>query len=373
MSTYKALILESFDNLPEVKDLPTPTVTSGSVLVNPLYAVLQNYSRALFKGIFPVTLPLTPGNSSVARVEVVGPDAVTIKPGDIVWVDSLISGRDDPDTQMLTGMYGGGRLMDAWRHGHYGEKALIPLENVHVLPPSLFESKEKGGRGYSVKDFALIHLTLTAYGGLELAGVAPGKTVIVGPATGKFSGGAVLAALAMGAKVIGIGRDEVGLQNLYRFPGAKERLTTIKLARDVQKDTGAILSSTDGKGADVFIDFSPPAASGPETPPHISAAIGALRRNGQAVLMGGVNSNIVVNYTHLMHKNITVRGQFMYERRHVEQFIQMLVNGNVVIGEEVGLTIAGTFGLESLEEGLDLAEKGTKWGSDVLIAPNPET
>jgi threonine dehydrogenase-like Zn-dependent dehydrogenase len=308
----------------------------------------------------------------------VGPDATSLKPGDIIWVDPTISGRDDADTKILLGLLGGAgagaeKLMeDGWRHGVYAEKALLPLENCFALPESLFKSKVDGGLGYTFKDLATLDTALVAYGGLESAGVGAGTTVLVAPATGKFSGGAVLAALAMGAKVIAASRSEAKMKNLHRFPGAKERLTTVTLASDVEKDTATILAATGGKGADVFIDFCPPAAGGSGTPPHITAAISVLTRNGQAVLMGGISSNIELPYMLLTWKSITVRGQFMYERAQVERFIRLIENGNLVFGESVGLTVAGTFPLEKIEEALDLAEKGAGWGDIVLLAPNGE-
>ncbi|KAF2469979.1 isopropanol dehydrogenase [Lindgomyces ingoldianus] len=380
MSTYKALVISAFDKPIAVQELPTPTITPGSALINPLYAGLQPYSRAIFTGKvpYPLILPLTPGTTCIARVEAVGADATSLNPGDIVWVDATILGRDNPDNQILLALHGGSNagsqklMADVWRNGCCGEKTLVPLENCHVLPESLFKTKEEGGMGYHFKDLSTLSTVLVPYGGLESAGVGAGTTVIVAPATGKFSGGAVLAALAMGAKVIAAGRNEAGLQKLFNFPGAKERLTTVKLQSDVEKDAASLLAATGGKGAHVYIDLSPPAASGPTTASHIKSSILALRRNGQAVMMGGVTSNIELNYGLLMFQNISVRGQFMYDRRQIEQFIQMLENGNLILGESVGLTVAGSFPMEKAEEALDLAEKGTGWGNDVLVAPNGE-
>ncbi|KAM0301635.1 hypothetical protein ACHAO8_011623 [Botrytis cinerea] len=59
--------------------------------------------------------------------------------------------------------------------------------------------------------------------------------VIVPPATGKFSGGAILAALAMCAKVIATARSQENLETLYQFPGAKTRFTLVQLTSDIEK------------------------------------------------------------------------------------------------------------------------------------------
>ncbi|KAF2182997.1 isopropanol dehydrogenase [Zopfia rhizophila CBS 207.26] len=380
MSTHKALVLESFSKPITLQTITTPKPTIGSALIRPLYAPLQSYSRIIFAGQFPspLTLPFTPGSSCVARIESVAPDATSLKPGDIVFVDPTISSRDDPDTQMLLALFAGGsdgskKLMtDAWRNGCFSQKAIVPLENCYKLPERLFKSEEEGGQGYEYKHLAILTLILVAYGGLESAGVGAGTTVIVAPSTGKFSGGAVLVALAMGAKVVAASRNGDAMEKLYGFPGAKERLTTVKLVSDVEKDTAALMAATGGKGAHVYIDFTPPAATGPSPPPHITACINALRRNGQAVLMGGLPSDVSINYTQLLFKNITVRGKMMYEREQVQRFIRMLENGNLALGDRVGLNVAGVFGLEDVEKALDVAEKGTGWGNDVLLAPNRE-
>ncbi|CAG5169170.1 uncharacterized protein ALTATR162_LOCUS7010 [Alternaria atra] len=246
------------------------------------------------------------------------------------------------------------------------------MENCFQLPPSLFQSKEEGGLGYHFKDLAMLHLHLVGFGGLEAAGVGPGSTVIVAPGSGKFSGSAVFTALALGARVVAAGRDLRKLEHLYQLPGARQRIKLVELVGDVAKDQQALLHATGGKGAHVYMDFSPPAASGPTTAPHITAGINALRRGGQLVLEGGIYTDIALDYRTILFNSLTVRGQMGYTRQQLEAFIRMIENGNVILGDAVGLKIAGTFGLERMEEAMDLAEKGTGWGGDVLLAPNGE-
>ena len=49
---------------------------------------------------------------------------------------------------------------------------------------------------------------LVPYGGLRDMKLVPGETLVVCPATGSFSGACVQIAVAMGAKGIGMGRNE---------------------------------------------------------------------------------------------------------------------------------------------------------------------
>ena len=379
-NTHKALVLESFDKPIVLKDVTTPTAAPGSALVKVLYVGVSNLIRALSTGktAYPLKLPQTLGASAVGRVEAIGHDAVLIKEGDVVWIDPTIAARDNPDAQMLLGLMAGmtpasQKLMESpWRDGTFAQKVVVPLENCHVLPTVLFQKKKEGGLGYQLRDMTPLNQIIVSYGGLESAGVTAGKTVIVAPATGKYSGGAVLAALAMGAKVIAAGRNEDALKKLKIFPGAKERLVTVKLVSDIEQDSQALLAATGGIGAHVYINFTPPAASGPTTPAHITSSINALKFKGQALVMGGLLSDLSIPYLTLMLRNITVRGQFMYTREQAKKFLAMLENGNLIVGEGAGLGGQRVFGLEEMEDAITMAEKGGGWGGDVVLAPNGE-
>ncbi|KAF2122591.1 hypothetical protein BDV96DRAFT_561033 [Lophiotrema nucula] len=382
MSTYKALIVEAQDKPMVLKDLPVPTVTTGSVLVSPLYSLLPPHAGWLYQNPasdrYFFVYPFTPGISAVARVEEVPSDATSLKKGDIVWVDSTILGRDDRDAAMLVALHGGTsdgsrKLMrDTWRHGHWAEKALMPLEIVYKIPEALYTSIEDGGKGFKVRDFAMSYYPMLALGGLSDANVGPGSTVIVLPSTGKFSGGGVLVALGLGAKVIAAGRNEEGLKKLYQFPGAKERLTTVKLVSDAERDAAALKQAAGGKGADVFLDYSPSVASGPDIQSNITAGIKALRRGGQLVLLGAPTADVSVNYFTTVLNNITVKGKFMYEREHIERYFKLLEQGHLKTGTEVGMNDRGNVGLEDWAEGFNETQKWKSWGDDMVIAPNGE-
>jgi len=357
-----------------VKTVPTPSASPGSATLRVLAAGLQSYSRAVFTGKLPyiLTLPQVPGASCVARVFEVGPDATTLKPNDLVWIDATITARDDADCNFLLGMHGGvtegsQKLMrESWRDGCYAEVVKAPLEICYQLDEEALLGKMK----YSIIELSSLTTLLVPFGGLEDAGVGAGKTVIVAPATGKFSGGAVLVALAMGAKVVAAGRSKEGLEKLKAFPGAEERLQTVQLVSDVEKDTAALLSATGGRGAQVYMDLSPPAAGANGTPTHITACLMALKRNGVALFMGGIQGGVELPYGLMMFKNLTVKGKFMYDRSQAERLIKMVEFGNLKMGEASGMKVAGTFALEAIEKALDLASQRTGWGEDVVLVPN---
>ncbi|KIY01146.1 uncharacterized protein Z520_02698 [Fonsecaea multimorphosa CBS 102226] len=91
---------------------------------------------------------------------------------------------------------------DVWRNGTFAEDAHFPLENL--IP--LNEDRLCKQLWYSAADLAYLSQLLVPYGGFRDIGLEPGETVIVYPATGAFGGAGVAVAVAMGARVIAMGR-----------------------------------------------------------------------------------------------------------------------------------------------------------------------
>ena len=239
--------------------------------------------------------------------------------------DITVAARDDPDSVILMGLHGGAapKLMEGeWRDGSFAEYAKFPLENVYALD----EDVVCGKLGYSIEDLCSIpgkglpnsrHLRmfglmnvfvgfLVPFGGLSEIDVKPGDTVIVAPGTGKFGGGAVTTALAMGARVVACGRNGTILEAMKKLFAHTGRLETVIMTGDVEKDTKAIVEASGNgtKGADAYIDFSPAAAAGST---HIEAALGALKMRGRAVFMGGIFGNVEISYGAIVMKSLRIR------------------------------------------------------------------
>ena len=151
--TNRALVLSSLSEPLKLTNLPVPVAIPGSVVVRILGTYILPYLSSVLDGSLPyvLSLPMIPGANSIARIHSVGPDAVTLKPGQLVLCDQTIRARDAPDAGMLMGLHGGGAkaLMDGeWRDGSFAEYARWPLENVFELD----EAKLFGELKYSVQD-----------------------------------------------------------------------------------------------------------------------------------------------------------------------------------------------------------------------------
>lgn len=350
---------------------PRPTAKAGEAVVRILGVDIVPYMAEVLDGRrpYPLSLPMTPGNTAIGRVHEVGPDAVRLEPGQLVFCDITIRARDNPSVTILYGIHGGGypaaqHLMDGeWRNGTYAEFARFPLENLYLMD----EAQLIGNLGYKIPDLCLLSAYLVPFGGLREVDLTSGEVVIVAPATGRYGSAAVAVALAMGAVVVAAGRNANALQSLEDIHGHTGRLRTVQLSNDTVENTKrfqSVISSTSG-GADVFLDFSPPAAKGLSL---ITSAVEILRPFGRCLIMGGVAENINVPYLDMMFKSLRLQGRFMFSRDHALQLIRMVESGLLPLGSKVGISHI-KFPLESINEALETAARSTGWETSVVLVP----
>ena len=371
MSTYRAIVVDSHSASPTIKDLPRPTPGNGEILIRIIATPFVPYMKQILDGSrkYPLNFPLTPGSNAIGRVEEPGPDAVSLTKGQLVFCDITIHGRDNPNVSMLLGVHGGGypaaqKLMEGpWRNSSFAELAKFPLENVFALNEEVLVKQ----RGYSMADLCYLGHCLVPYGGLADIELKAGDTVIVAPATGKFGGAAVSAALAIGATVVAAGRNETVLRTFENVYGSSGRIQAVVLTGEAANDTKNLKSRTGGgKGADAYIDFSPAAAAGST---HVGAAIGALRTEGRAVLMGAIRGKVAIDYQSISHNNMRLYGRWMYERTQILQAIKMLENGNLLMGKEKAGIESVRYGLGDFSQAIERAAELTSWGHQVVVEP----
>ena len=369
MATTKAAVLSKKGEPLQLKSIPIPTAVHGSAVVKVLAASVSPNARAVLAGHMPIPLrtPVTPSSASIGRIHSIGPDATSLKPGQLVFVDLWVASRDDPDETILQGYMGGNDTLESvWDSGTYAEYASVPLERVWAL-----DEERMKGLGYSFAELVYLGTICIPLAGLLDIEVRPGDTVIVAPATGYFGGSAVQAALALGARVIACGRNKGTLDKMSETFKGSGRLRTVVLSGDVEGDTKSIRAAcSNPKGADSLIDFSPPQSAGSK---HLLSALSGLRLNGRAMIMGAVFSNPELPYYLVMRNNLRIQGRYMFERWHGEQAIKLVETGYLKLGdgENSGIKIQ-KFGLDDVEEALDVARKDAGWGNMIVLEPNTE-
>ncbi|KAJ5403175.1 alcohol dehydrogenase [Penicillium cosmopolitanum] len=354
--TCRALVLNAIGERLHLETRPTPQPTSGSAVIKILAAAVLSYSRDIYNGTrnYELATPSVPGSGAIGRVAAIGPDAAKLQVGDLVFIDIYIRGRDDYSVGALSGINDGHseaskRMMRGeWRDSTYAEYARLPLENCFSLNEKrLLGSPAEGGLGYTIDELLYIAVQLVPFGGLRSIGLAVCDKIIISPATGAFGSAAVQVALAMGASVIAMGRNNETLENLKSkfLPDASDdRIQLIQITNDLQQEFAAGSS-------------------------HIKSAIMSLRHSGRICLMGGAMGDMAIPASPVVRRNLTIKGKWMYERDDILKLIQMVESGALKLGREAGCRIVGRFPMEKWKEAFDAAAEHAGPGERVSIIP----
>lgn len=367
-STQVALVQSEYPGPLELKTVPVPEPLPGTAIVRVISTGVLSYSKQVFDGTrqYPRPIPSTPGTGAVGRIVALGPDSTSLKTGQLVFVDGVVHSRDDPSDIFLMGLHdghtpGSKKLMHgSWRDGTWAEYCQVPLETVFPLN----EDRLLSELGYSEADLSTLGRFLVVYGGLKDISLTAGETIIVAPATGGFGGGAVMVALAMGASIIAMGRNENALTGLAnKFEG---KVKTVKITGDVEKDVEELKKASRGS-IDAVFDISPPMAA---KSTHLKSCISAVKIGGRISLMGGLPGDMPIPLGLVMHKDLKLQGKWMYGRDEIIAIIKMVEGGILKIGQHAGMRKAGDYTFKDWREALDAASDNSGW--DTFVAMRPE-
>lgn len=249
-------------------------------------------------------------------------------------------------------------MKDVWRDWTYAEYCRAPLESLTRLD----EKRLMQDLGYSLGQLTYSASLLVPYGGLRDINLQAGETVIIAPATGPFGGAAVLTALAMGAKVIAMGRNKDSLANIKARVPQSDRLATVPITNDMEGDLAAILDAAGGE-VDAFFDIGPREAV---SSTHFKSAILALRHAGRVSLMGGYLHDVPIPHFPIMRKNITLKGKWMYQRSDIRDFFHLVNSGLLDLSV---CEVQGEFRLEEFAEAWDAAAEKSGFAKNVIMRP----
>ncbi|KAH6667716.1 hypothetical protein B0J14DRAFT_170730 [Halenospora varia] len=371
--TNQALWLSSYDEPLSIKELPIPEAVSGTVVIRILGMPLTAVAHLFHTGKLPSNIkpPYVPGPNAVGRVHALGPDAIHLKLGDLVYADCTVRGRDDPDVMIMAGhLFGPGpesqKLGQAWRDGSLQQYQRLPLENVYRLD----QQRLLGELAYTPAMLTSIAYYSVAGGALlEAAGLTIGETVIIGPCGGAFGGLAVELALAIGANVVALGRSEDKLRMMKQKLNNNPLLTYVVMTGDQTADTAAILKATpEGHGANVYNDWTP---GGFPAPLFLSAAVGTLKQGGRIILSGGAQGAPDVSYFLFMIRSLSITGKWMCSRETLFKVIKMIEHGQLKMGTETGSKYT-VFPMEEYEQAAKHAAENGAWRQYTVVVPNPE-
>ncbi|CVK86023.1 related to ADH3-alcohol dehydrogenase III [Fusarium mangiferae] len=365
---HRALVLHStrdpYDISVVTQDTPQPC--PGSAVIRVLSAGVLTYADRVYSGHkpYPYPEPFVIGSSAIGRVAAVGLDATSLKLGQLVFFDSFIQARDNPDSLILHGLSGGfdtasNKLMEGeWRDGTYAEYAKVPLENCFSLDEHrLTGNPAEGGLGYSMADLAYLWTISVPFGGLQDIAIRSGEKVVISPAAGTFGSAAVLAALAMGAQVIAVGRNHETLNKVQALN--PERIRTVLNTGNIEADVKEL--TKDGP-VDAFFDISPGKAI---SSTHFHSCIMSLRRGGRVSLMGA-HEELKLPTQFMMLNDITLKGKWMYTKDDMRNMIKLVQAGYLKLD---AVQTLGNFPMKEFAEAFEKASKISGPLSQVLISP----
>ena len=350
MSTHQALILSARGSPLQPTTLPIPEATSGTAIIKVLATSVHPGAQAIFSGKVPLPLstPTTPSSACVGRIHALGTDS-SLSKDNLVFCDNYIQSRDDPAISILSGYWTGNDLEHSYKNGTYAEYARHPLERCFKLPESLLET-------YSAAELCSLGNISIPLAGLLDVGVKAGDVVVVAPATGYFGGAAVMAALGLGAKVLACGRSAEKLEGMKGLGDVEV------VVLDGEDDGKKIREKCPERGADVFLDFSPPAAKG-----YLGIGIGCLKVGGSVVIVGGAMA-AEIPYFEVMRKSIRVQGRYMFERWHAETAVRLVETGRIKIGKKAGIEVE-QFGMDRGKDMLEFAAHKGGWNKLTVLVP----
>ncbi|KAF3403347.1 hypothetical protein DPV78_004428, partial [Talaromyces pinophilus] len=305
-----------------------------SVVLQVLATSINPFTNHVHAGhilLLNLILPLVPNPSCIARVHSVGADAVHLKAWDLVYRD--------------------------------GSLQQFQLENCFLLDDVLL----RGDLKYETANLAVIPFYMVAASAfIEAANLKAGETVVVGPAGGTFGGTAVELALAVGANVIALGRDDGRLVKMEENLQSPPRFQTVPMTGIVNTDTAAILEATPLKlGVDVYNDWAP----GTTKPMYLEAALHSLKDDGRAILSGGGEGAVEVPYALAVLRNLTIRGKWMCKPPTIKLLMNLINRGVVKIGRPGGAVVT-TFDLEDSHAAIEHVAQHGRWRNYTVICPN---
>lgn len=331
--------------------------TVGTVVIRMLAAFVPGVMKEIMQADVPWALPpfpYVPGVDAVGVIEEIGEHVHGLSVGQLVYCDNYVTLSGQPELGAYVGLFGtmpgAGAVLEQWRHGSFAEKFALPAECITVIEPAVRAAPELLARlGYIG----------TSYHALRRGCFEPGQTVVVNGATGVLGVGTVWLLLALGAaRVVVVGRRREVLEELSSLD--PRRVAAVAWS-DKTPGADAIIEAAGGT-ADLFID----AVGLTDTAATTTACIRALGVHGYAVLMGGVNASVPLEYaTQMISLQLTIRGSEWYPRSLVKDLLHMSASGVL----ELSRFRVEKFPLDRAQEALDTAETSARGFAHVVIVP----
>jgi len=328
----------------EVRDVPVPEVAGDEVLIRVKAAAIcgsdlgiYNYTAA-YSGM---RLPVVMGHEFAGEVAEMGATVEGYAAGDRVLSESVKAcGGCGFCKEGMSNLCEGSTLFGIHTDGGFAEYVAVPQGLLHRIP-----------EGMSYEEAALVEpLSNAVHFVDDVTPFKSGDLVVVqgcGP-IGLFS--AQLLRLG-GARVIisGLGVDGVRL-------GIAERLGFEAVNIDEVDLVEHVMGLTGGRGADVaFVAVG--------APPAVKQAMGLVKKRGTITVVGIFGSEVPVDMTRLVRRELTVMGAYDAKPVNFPMSISLISEGKVNVRD----VLTHRFSLDDAEEAFRVALDRT--GGKVEFTP----
>jgi len=245
-----------------VVDMPEPSISEEEVLVKVAYCGVCGTDLHIFRGEFPVKLPLVPGHEFSGVVEGVGDKVTELKVGDHVSIDPNMNCGDCYYCRRgMTNFCEKWSAIGVTTQGAYAELVSAPASNVYRVPNDA-----------PLERFAFVEPVSCVLHGLDRANPRKGEKVLV---TGLGSIGLIFGQLLKerGTEVMGSDLVEERLRMAEKLGFD---VTTNPASESVER---SVFSWTEGRGADLVVE-----ASGSTN--ALEGALGLVDKGGRILVFG---------------------------------------------------------------------------------------
>lgn len=323
-----------------LQDVDAPALRQGGAIVRMEAAIVASYMAALPSGAWMTPpRPFIPGQCAIG---IVRESSGGLAQGQRVYFDAYTGSRTSADPNMDHGFLGcfavgpgAMRAMSEWPNGsfaeiiHAPEACFTPLPDLPYGPDVLCRLGWLG----------------TALQGLEQGGFRAGMTVAINGATGLVGSGAVVLALALGAReVLVFGRRQTILDQLVSLDPARVTI-------------GAI---DDGTLVDLVLDCS----SGSDA--SVTEALTArLARFGKIAFVGGLSAPATIDTAALMRNSNSLVGSYWFTQDVLDRIIGLLTSGVLRLDDFQAVS----FALENIEDAIGHASRTAGGLTHTVLVP----
>ena len=328
----------------EVMDMPIPEVADEEVLIKVKAAAICGSDLGIYNytpAYIGMRLPVVMGHEFAGEVAETGTLVEGYTAGDRVLSESVKAcGGCGFCRQGMSNLCDGSTLFGIHTDGGFAEYVAVPYKLLHRMPP-----------GMSYEEAALVEpLSNAVHFVNDVTPFRSGDLVVVqgcGP-IGLFS--AQLFSLG-GAKVVisGLGVDGVRLGIAEELGFEAVNIDEVDLVEHVMELTG-------GTGADVaFVAVG--------APPAVNQAMSLVRKRGAITVVGIFGSDVPVDLTWLVRRELTVVGAYDAKPVNFPTSIALISEGKVNVRD----VLTHRFSLDDAEEAFRVALDGT--GGKVEFTP----